>query len=306
MDTVIPHGTKLCKNKTHPVFDLEYWKSKCPLGDSRRTPGWIDSPRKLALIEQARDTARVYGDLGASIPSDMFVWKDAISSDPKPITQLGGIPWRSLKKKWPTTRKGVPLQFIGQICFGDSRDILPFELPGEVALIFAQWDRGSVWSDEKDFVLEWSDKQIKKPLTSWQIEPGMLLPFCYEGIVHRSVQYVSHEHYDKPFAQAGWKDGGNELANVQATSVGTYANLPQGWPYEEGDGNTLVATFSSFYFSGDWPLCNIRQPLIYSRSDGSEYESTSTNALSVGFGDAGAVWIYRDKKGKFRLEESCG
>lgn len=305
-ETYIPHGTRLEKGKSHPVFDLESWKAKCPIGNWRRSPGWIDSPRELGRVEQARELARAKGDLGPSVPCDVFVWNFSGGYEPKPTTQIGGIPWRSVKKDWPTDSKGNPLQFIGQISFADSKDLLPHKLPGEVALIFSRWDRGSVWAEEDDYVLEWSKEKIRKPFTSWQVEPGMLLPFCYEGVIHRTVQYTSHKVYDEPFVQAGWKDGGWAIASCQATSISTYASLPQGWPYEEGDGNTLIATLSSFYFSGDWPLCNIRQPMIYSRSDGSEYESTSTNALSVGFGDAGAIWIYRNKKGKFLLDTACG
>jgi hypothetical protein len=297
------HGTRRNPSRQHPVLDIDFWERRFPLGDARREGNSLETPGDLAMVEQARRLASTMGDLGPSVPADIFTWSFGGNSERPWLTRIGGIPWREQGKHWPVDSDGIPLHFLGQICFVDSRDILPCDLPGDVALIFGRWEEGWCFPDEHE-ALEWSSLKLKEPESS---PPGWTcrLPFCYAGVVHRTVQYTDEGIAEDPFKRAGWKKGGWGVHSVQGTCISSYADLPQGWPFAEGDGNRLIATLSSFYFRGQWPLCDVPQTLKRARDNGEEYESTSV-ALDFGIGDAGAIWIYCTADGEFRIESACG
>lgn len=300
------HGTRSSRRHQHPVFDLRYWEGLYPLKPTDRGEGgWIDGPIELAKREQAIRLAKTKGRLGPSVPADVFVWADQTLDDKPWLTRLGGVPWREAGKRWPCDEHGVPLIFLGQICFADSRDILPCELPGDVALIFGKASRGWIGLPPRGH-LEWSPLTLKTPASMSSIPWSGELPFSYQGVRHRTVQYTDHEIAEKAFKAVGYTEGGWNVHSVQATSIGTYASLPQGWPFEEGDGNTLIATLSSFYFRGDWPLCDIPQCLQRVDADGTRSSLWTDSARDFGVGDAGCIWIYRDKRGRFLLDDACG
>lgn len=301
------HGTRQDPKKHHPVFDLAHWEGQFPLGDDRHEGGLVDNPRDLARVEQARRLARGRGTLGPTVPADVFVWADTPLSEKPWLTRIGGLPWRERGKPWPMHADGVPLTFLGQICFADSKDILPFELPGEVALIFGTHRTG--WVSIDGGVLEWAARELEDPEEytvdapmSWNVQ----LPFAFHGVMHRTVQYADPKAFEPAFEAVGYEKGGWGISSIQATQIGRYASIPQGWPFGKDDGRSLVATLSSFYFGGEWPLCDIPTsiPLVY--ADGRSGEARNTGALSFGVGDAGALWIYRDRDGNFKLDEACG
>lgn len=297
------HGTLLDPTKQHPVLDIRHWMDRFPQGEDRQEAGNVDRPGDLAQVEHARALARKMGELGPSVPADVFVWAHSVDRKKPWLTRIGGRPWRDKNKAWPRDQDGIPLHFLGQICFVDSLDILPCKLPGEVALIFGRWMDGWAFIDDEG-VLEWSPIDLKDPVDTtqgWTTE----LPFCYQGAIHRTVQYTDWRASEVAFRAAGWKDGGWNTARIQATSIGTYASLPQGWPFEEGDGNSLIATFSSYYFRGAWPFCDVPRAFRLIRADGSEYDPSAIDGLTMGLGDAGAVWIFRDKDGAFHLHGAC-
>lgn len=296
------HGTKGVRSRQHPVLDIRYWEREFPLADDDRREGdWIDSPGELARREQAVRLAKARRRLGPSVPADVFAWADSQVYDRPWLTRIGGKPWRRKGKPWPKDENGVPLTFLGQICFVDSADILPCKLPGDVALIFGHYRRG--WASIVDScALEWSPLKIKTPQDGMGIPWTGELPFCYQGVIHRTVQYTDWDAAKPAFKSIGYKKGGHGQCSIQITSIGTYASLPQGWPFMEGDGNTLIATLSSYYFRGKWPLCDIPSCLQVAYGDGRVEDMMFDDARDFGVGDAGCIWIYRDKSGKFRLD----
>ncbi|HZW07674.1 MAG TPA: hypothetical protein VFF65_11180, partial [Phycisphaerales bacterium] len=273
------HGTRPDPKRQHPVLDLAHWEGEFPLGAERRDGGWIDTPGKLARREQSLRLAASKGTLGPSVPSDIFVWADTALHDKPWLTRIGGTPWREKGKPWPKGNGGIPLVFLGQICFADSQDMLPCKLPGDVALIFGSAAKGWI-SLVNGSALEWSSLKLKTPEDGlggvpWNGE----LPYAYQGVIHRTVQHTDGDAAEKAFVAAGWKDGGSGIQSVQATSIGTYADLPQGWPFEKGDGCTLIATLSSFYFGGKWPLCDVPRGPQRVSADGAESDFWNRDAL---------------------------
>lgn len=300
-----PHGTRHDPKRVHPVLDIAHWEAEFPLDREDLPTGWIDGPGDLALAEQARKFAGRHGDLGPSVPADFFTWSKLSWSDKPWLTQIGGVPWREADKPWPKDEDGIPLHFLGQICFADSKDILPCKLPGDVALIFGRWQRGYTFLPDDSTIeaLEWSPLKLKKPLT---MAPGWttVLPFCYHGVIHRSVQYTDDELAVAAFAAADLTKY-ESSGTLQISSIGRYANLPQGWPFDERKGSTLIATLSSFIFNGRWPLCDMHGVLKLTYPDGSEYERSSPDGLNLNIGSVGCIWLYRDEDGSFKLDSAC-
>lgn len=294
------HGTRLDPSRQHPVFDLPYWEQKCPLGDDRRATKRPTSPPGLAFAEQARRLAASNGDLGTSVPADFFVW--AVGEPSKPwLTCLGGSPWREADKPWPRDADGIPLAFLGQICFVDSLDVLPEPPPKPVALFFGTYQQGWATVDQHAGV-EWSPLRLRRPHDRYRAPWTAELPFTYQGVIHRSVQYTDRE--DAPFKAAGFQNGGFELAAIQTTSIGQYSALPQGWPWMPDEPETLVCTLGSICMRGSWPLCDVPRGLSVARADGSEFEQT-VPGMDFGIGDAGVCYIYRDADGDCLWHGEC-
>jgi hypothetical protein len=220
------------------------------------------------------------------------------------LTRIGGRPWRAKGKPWPTDPNGIPLVFLGQICFVDSKDLLPFNLPGDVALIFGTSMKGWV-SISEGSALEWSPLRITQPENGTEVPWTAELPYEYQGVIHRTVQHTDWKSAEGPFKAAGYEEGGWRIHSIQATSIGTYAALPQGWPFEEGDGRMLVCTLSSFYSGDAWALCDVPTGPKHVTADGREVSCWNKHALDFGILDAGCIWVYRDKDGTFKLDSAC-
>lgn len=296
------HGTKQLDDKQHPVLDLASWNRRFPLGDGADLRSCVNSPGDLARVEEARRLVLAQADPGPSVPADVFVWTSAEDRERPWLTRIGGVPWRDAKKAWPEDEDGIPLTFLAQISFLDSADILPFKLPGDLLLIFGDGATGSLATDP---VFEWSTKELRKPATPYDVPRTGWLPFSLDGVIHRTVQYTDEERFETAFESAG--DGYSEAGAIQATSIGAYASLPQGWPLEDLPGATLICTLSSFYFRGKWPLCDTPEVVGRVGADGKPCAEAfgGTDALSLRLGDAGAIWLYGDAKGKFHLDCAC-
>lgn len=296
------HGTRSVKDVQHPVFNLNYWKRLCPLGDNRRSAGDVYSPAKLAYIEQARSLAKPRGE---AVPVDVFVWASGHDHDRPWLTRLGGYPWRAADAPWPRDKDGVPLCFLGQVCFVDSMDVVAGRLPGDVVLLFGRYSGGWVYDDP--VVVEWSPLRIKKPADIDSTPWNAMLPLALQGVRHRTVQYTDHKKYEGAFHRAGFEHGGWNIASIQATSIGTYCSLPQVWPFHEEDRESLVCTLSSFYCWGEWPLCDMPSAPKTVDVDGTpDLDFSITKPFEFGIGDAGAMWVYRDGKSGFKCDGACG
>lgn len=298
------YGTKDVPGRMHPVLDISRWEREFPLKDDDRPYFYcIDSTEELAHREQAIRRAQAQGDLGPSVPADVFVWADTELRDSPWLTRIGGRPWRPKGRPWPKDDHGVPLAFLGQICFVDSADTLSCELPGDVALIFGTNHTGWISLSEGS-ALEWSPLKIETPQDLSGIPWTGQLPHQYQGVLHRTVQYTDWKVAAPVFESLGYEEGGNSLHSIQATSIGSYADLPQGWPLENGE--SLIATLSSFYPGGNGALCDVRS-WGFEALDGEGRPTRMSNRLQeFGIGDVGCIWIYRDKFGEFKLDGGCG
>lgn len=300
------HGTLAVPSRQHPVLDIAHWMDAFPLGDDRSEGGYVSCASCVARTEHARRFAQTKGDLGPSVPVDVFVWSDGRHWDKPWLTKIGGRPWRERGKPWPKDGQGNPLTFLGQVCFVDSLDILPCKLPGEVALIFGTNDRGWVSVADDGSAIEWTSLTLKDRDThGFDVPRHGALPFEYHGVIHRTVQYTDLDTYGKAFNAAGWKKGGHGTGAIQATSIGAYANLPQGWPFDDEDRKSLICTLSSFSLEGLWPLVDLPRAPSPVDAEGKERDRWSNrDALRFQVGDVGCMWISRNAEGAFSLDEA--
>lgn len=293
------HGARSIEPSRHAVLDLAFWHGECPLGDERDRIHFVNGPGDIARAEEARALAKKFGPLGQAVPVDMFVWAEGENGASPWLTHLGGVPWREQDRPWPLDHEKKPLTFLGQICLVDSHDLLAVpanELPGEVLLFFGEYDSLGYFGTD-DPHIEWSPLTLKNPVKRYSAPRRSLLPFAYQGVRHRTVQYRDHEVFDPAFAKAGFKHGGWGTASVQATMIGAYSSLPQGWPFDPGDERRLIACLSSFYFRRRWPLCNVATGDLVISADGEPGYSSGWDGLSLKIGDVGCLFAYRHADG---------
>ncbi len=140
----------------------------------------VVGPRDLAHIEQLRLECGGAAGAGPGVPVDVMVWADGEPRHPA-ATKVGGTPYRPRRAEWPGDGEGEPSQFLGQICFADSRDVLTdssghvVELPGDVLLLFNTQLGGVFDSDDEDpkaIRYEWQQLGIEDLATAESVPVG--------------------------------------------------------------------------------------------------------------------------------------
>lgn len=301
------HGARFTPDGNHAVLDIDFWRGQFPLEKRRDRVQFINGPGDLALAEQCREVALKNGPLGPSVKSDIFVWAEGKNYRRPWLTHLGGVPWREVDRPWPVDSHGKPLSFLAQICFADSRDVLPAEaadLPGEVLLFFGDYHNGSCGLAKPH--IEWSNLNLSRPPDLLVHLPDRVgLPFTYQGVRHRTVQYLDRELADASCRSAGFRDGSWGIGAIQASQIGPYADVPQGWDIGGNCPGTLIAMVSSFYFRHQWPLCDAPTGDIFISADGEPSAFCTIKGLNFGIGDVGCLYVYRDAKGEYLADAVC-
>jgi hypothetical protein len=264
---------------SHPRFDSAFFAdmfSLARLRDRARelaflTPSGpiITSPFHLTMVELVRREV-----LGATVPAnatpvDVFVF--GAGEPPAPyLIKVGGVPFRSRRKAWPTTSDGRPLGFVGQLCLVDSVDLVP-NAPGDVLLIFADAeDRLSIDA----YVLEWVRLEEEDPMSKsdmpsvhYTFKPGPLAQkrgavpekrsfelFECHGVIHRSFDLPGSaalfSAYEQPY----------RVAVLEATKIGGAPSSIQASPSIAGD---FVAQLASVQPAPEvaYPWNNQESPL---------------------------------------------
>jgi hypothetical protein len=130
----------------------------------------ISDPQDLALVEQLRREAGALDRAGVRVAVDVMVWA---KGEPRhtAATKFGGVPHRPRDQPWPEDSAGRPCQFLAQICFADSRELLvdstgrPLALPGDVLLLFPTTPDGGLGDDES-IHHEWQPLELADPATA--------------------------------------------------------------------------------------------------------------------------------------------
>jgi hypothetical protein len=256
----------------HETLDLDEWNNRLSsIPSDLYLPAILNShsPFSLVAIERLREKAKRKGELGQSVPVDCFTLGTGHDKQHFSLTKFGGCPHRPVETPWPKDQDNQPYQFVLQICFNDSLDILP-ELPGELLLIYMRviesfsllsekshalyLDRSD--SMESDLYFEWQSKTISELMKPEQAPICLDPQPLFHGVRHRSVDYKTITGFEKMYQEA---TSGLELPVEEAGLCETYRMIscfPQlkigGFPYWDKNADIPyegipLASFSSFY-----------------------------------------------------------
>lgn len=124
-------------DKQHPVLEYEKCERMFENLQQKLDGETIGSPFDIYSVETIRK--RLELEKHPSHPADVFVWGEGEPAKPY-LTKIGGVPYYP-REFWPHTENDdKPYIFLAQICFVDSKDVLPFPLPGDVLSIFMRHD----------------------------------------------------------------------------------------------------------------------------------------------------------------------
>ncbi|QDU81135.1 hypothetical protein Pla110_28720 [Polystyrenella longa] len=150
------------------TFELEEWLKWLPLEmfirRGRFSGEIITGPCDICNNEQLRKVLNDQYRWGSGFPSDIFIWADGEPKD-RHVTKTGGLPYLVAGEEWPADADGAPLLFIGQVNFGDSKD-LTGELPGDILLVFADQKEPGYFEDLR---FEWRNYTAEKLITLFEI-----------------------------------------------------------------------------------------------------------------------------------------
>lgn len=266
----------------HPEFAIDDWSNRFVIDDSDE-PAPITSPIHLCRNHYLRQCRGVNEKWGEPTPVDIFVW--ATGPPPKPhLTKTGGTPYRPASADWPCDRQGNPWNFLGQICFSDSSDIVP-SLPGDVLLVFLD--------AHENYRFEWQAIGLDFDGPRYVPEPAFSISPKH-GYICRTFSFPAYDE------DAGWSndhENGYRLARYEGTQIGPAPHWPQHKPTLRGQ---LIATFGSIGPVQDepWPYANHKSPVQFD-----PWDPNSESNLS--FGDAGCLFISVDDDGKVDAEDQC-
>ena len=301
----------------HPRVDLDRWLAEFSEADAPADGTAISGPRDLVRVERARRAVRGAADLGDPLAVDFILW----SADPPAaphLTRLGGVPHREAAAAWPANAKGEPLTFVGQFCFLDSEDIAAAPRGGDVLLIFFDGEYG--WADPPAGIdTEWSNVELKDPLTAADCPPPHSDVPHLSGVLHRTMQYPdvrageAFEAWAEAEKAAGrYASDSFLLDTTQASIIGRETFFIQGdpreLPDEDGRGETrLLCALNSLRVGKErWPLLGMPDPPADrpDRTPEGEWRDTF-GPLWMKFGDAGCVFFLLDDAGAVSWDTAC-
>jgi hypothetical protein len=301
------------------VQDLSSKTNQRPVDNVEETEiGLLSLPEDIATLEQLRTTAYAGLPNLSRVPTDVFVWR-AGEPTRREMTKIAGLPYRQAGLPWPAAPSGEPLTFVAQVCFSDSRDLVP-PLPGDVLLIFAtgkpssrpdirfdlQWGAGLTfeWATLGDFPLV---AAADVPPTLWPVLP------C-SGAIQRLWDYrgVPPEiAIDVPAIVEGTKIGGLCPWLVEPD----YVRLDLGVDTPGAPGVylcTLASVDMAVYAAlPGLPSAALAAPIIpdaeavraWRQAQSAESDLRASRALMIA--DVGLINLFFDRNGEVRWTAHC-
>jgi hypothetical protein len=111
------------------------------------------------------------------VHNDIFFWRRTGTSADVSASRIGGAPYRPADAPWPISRAGEfagePMEFLGQLCFADSKDRFSIQLPGDVLLFFSDCRTGISSGTLEEQYFEWQPLGLKTITQASQV-PGQV------------------------------------------------------------------------------------------------------------------------------------
>jgi Domain of unknown function (DUF1963) len=310
-------------------FKIDDWLPRFPLQEQygHYHGEIVTSPWDICQNENLRRETREEYIWGDAVPMDIFIMADGEPAD-RHVTKIGGLPFRPADAEWPIGRTGVPLVFLAQFNFCDSKDITG-TLPGDVLLVFAneaympgyihfEWQRlgltGLIDIDaiplspvHDDPVANKMGRELLDKLSALGINfPDGIPPKtneispCY-GHIYRTVNYPNWVRRDETVrhprcrGKEVWSD--YHLPTYQATQIGESPFFIQ-----EGDSDAIqgrmLCTISSVQ-----PACDVAYPWINRPEPIPLMGRPADKHLMIG--DMGCIYICIDDKMNLNWHQSC-
>ena len=224
----------------HSVFNLQSWMSEEEILKTE-VDGFSSLISPVHAIQYEKLLRASIPSGAEKVPVDIFIFGQGRPSA-RPLTKIGGAPFRPKKLAWPL-RAGIALDFIGQLCFIDSFDIVSKEdCYGEVLLVF------------KDptcsfYYLEWQSAKVQEEICS-KVEARGTVFEEYFGQRWRTIDLI-HGTDNFNLISQGIKIGGVVPSN------------------EHGYTGHLLGSITSFEpaFDCEFPFVNVKKPLNLSEWD---------------------------------------
>lgn len=243
----------------HQEFDITFFNNIFPIDKLRQEAKnelykpegeIITSPSHISVVEQLRQEG-LKGRDASSVPTDVFVFAEGEPAN-RASTKVGGLPYWPKSIEWPTNELEVPLFFVGQICFADSKDIVP-TVPGDVLVILADYEELIEDTTSKEalhfYWFNLTDEELisdgsNTSSAEWKIQARF-------GVRHRSVDYVEivpeFGAYRRPYC----------LQWIEGTKIG---GIPR-WIQEDPELNgKFVASLGSIQPKPKTPYPFVNQP----------------------------------------------
>jgi hypothetical protein len=208
----------------------------------------VVGPKNVAVNEQLRAEATASAAYsGSRVATDVVVWCEGEPAQ-RAVTKIGGRPYRPASARWPTDADG-PLRFIAQLCFADSRDLLP-ALPGDILLIFG--DDDALLAEPERLVFEWVELGVADLVEHVPERDDRL--GALHGALHRTKDWT-----DADEDTFDGDEGSHYLAVWEGTKLGGAPRYVQG---DENPGGTFIGALGSIAVPDDqrYPFVNRAEP----------------------------------------------
>ena len=203
--------------KTHAELDFDAVVRTYPAHSYPRAldGSHVTSPFHIYSVETLRDRHRLR--VGPAIATDVFVW--AIGEpERRDVTKIGGLPYWPTKQPWPERPDGGPCQFLAQINFTDSQDLVP-ELPGDVLLVFAKHSDEWMWGSTDALHLVWQ-KVASQTLIDEAALKNLMADIIEKNIqqqldMHREIHRIFQDHIGQASMKTQFDENAerNQIAN---------------------------------------------------------------------------------------------
>ena len=303
-------------DKQHPVLDYETCERLYAATSKKLDGNTIGSPFHIYSIETIRKRLEFEGH--PSLPTDVFVWGEGEPEKPY-LTKIGGLPYLPKDVPWPKDADGQAYIFVMQICFVDSKDIVPVPVPGDVLLMFVKhdgWDGGDLQCyDPDDLHFQWI-KITDQPTWDQQSmnENGFRsIEMSFFGVIHRTRDYEQSDEINRKLDEAKSR---NQFAQffrsywipaMSGTKIGGIPFYIQNGLDDDDetfDDTTYICQFVSLQFVPEvpFPLCNREKMLgLGFKNDDSIY----AKGKSLMIGDLGSIYFFMKPDGAIVWLTEC-
>lgn len=249
-----------------------------PSGDS------VTGPSEMAIIEQIRDEVFALRPEIAhpSVPTDVFVFGRGEPNN-REATKIGGLPYWARSRPWPHTRSGTPMQFAAQICFADSHDIVS-DLPGDILLVFFDYDEYYDELDPSVLRLEWADLGETDLVSDADVPVSDYKYMPHYAQIHRTYDYPDAEE------AFGNYSASYQLSVIEGTKIGGVPRWIQDDPGLPGRFICAVGSINYSWYQ-PYPFLNVPQPLDETHKQPDGYGELM-------WSDVGSLYVFADSEGK--------